>query len=73
MPGLRNKFNSTVVSKLNTLLTRNNWKHSEEPVTDLQRQRLENMTVVRERERGREEREGEEREREREGGKEREG
>lgn len=46
LPGLRNKFNSSVVSKLNALLMRNNWKHSEEPVTSLQRCRLENMVVV---------------------------
>ena len=46
LPGLRTRFNTAVVNRLNGLLMRGTWKHTEEPVTLLHRNRLESMIVV---------------------------
>lgn len=46
LPGARNKFNSWAVSKLSNLLMKNAWKISEEPMTRVQRIKLESLAMV---------------------------
>lgn len=46
LPGTKNKFNTWAVSKLSHLLMRNSWKLSDEPISRVQRIKLESLAMV---------------------------
>ena len=46
LPGTRNKFNSWAIGKLSNLLMKNAWKISEDPMTRVQRIKLESLAMV---------------------------
>ena len=46
LPGTRNKFNTWAVGKLSNLLMKNAWKISEDPMTRVQRIKLESLAMV---------------------------
>ena len=46
LPGTRNKFNTWAVGKLSNLLMKNAWKLSDDPLTRVQRIKLESLAMV---------------------------
>ena len=46
LPGTKNKFNVWAISKLSNLLTRTGWKVADEPITRIQRIKLESLAMV---------------------------
>ena len=46
LPGTRNKFNTWAIIKISHLLMKNAWKVSDEPVTRVQRIKLESLAMV---------------------------
>ena len=46
LPGTKNKFNLWAISKLSNLLTRTGWKVADEPITRVQRIKLESLAMV---------------------------
>ena len=47
LPGTKNKFNMWAINKLSNLLIRTGWKVADEPITRIQRIKLESLAMVR--------------------------